>query len=669
MKISHEQLKVAANVVRGLSMDMIEKANSGHPGAPMGMADLAVSLWLRHLNVDPKDAAWANRDRLVFSGGHASALVYSLFHLAGVGDLTLDELKTFRQLGSRTAGHPERGLMPGVEVTTGPLGQGLAMGVGMAIAERMSAAKYGEIVDHRTWVFCGDGDLEEGISHEACSLAGCLKLDKLCVVYDSNRITIEGPTGLAMADDAKKRFESYGWKVLEVDGHDFDQIERAYRKAEKTAGQPVFVLAHTHIGFGAPKKQDSADSHGAPLGAEEVAGAKRNLGLDPEKFFDVPREVYDLFACRAAQVHRLANRWKKDFKAWRTASPELAAAWDAAHRNAVPADAEAKLPRFDPAKSVATRGACGETLNALAPVVPSLVGGSADLGPSNKTVLKGLGDVAAGAFGGRNLHFGVRELAMTAVVNGITAHGGWRGYGATFFVFSDYCRPAIRLAALMKLPSLFFFSHDSFYVGEDGPTHEPVEHLAALRSMPNVLTLRPADANETAAAILVALRHLDGPTCIMTSRQNLPVLPEARREDVAKGAYVLFDSSERATGIKNGFPELAFIASGSEVAVALEAARTLADEGKAVRVVSMPSWELFQKQSTLYRASVLPKSCSKRVIVEAGSRFGWDRYAEDPAHTRYVTMDGFGASGPYKVLAGHFGFTAGHVLEVARELV
>jgi len=670
MKLTDEQLKLAANTVRCLAADMIDKANSGHPGAPLGMADLAVTLWLKYLNVDPKDAAWANRDRLVFSGGHASALVYSLFHLAGVGGVTLDELKNFRQLGARTAGHPERGLMPGVEVTTGPLGQGIAMGVGLALAERMEAARDGEeVCDHRTWVFCGDGDLEEGISHEAASIAGHLKLNKLVLVYDSNGITIEGSTGLAMADDAALRFKALGWKVLTVDGHDFAAIDKVYRKAAKETERPVFILAKTHIGFGAPTKQDTADSHGAPLGADETAGLKKALGFDPAKSFYVPEEVYGLFADRAAKTHRLANKWKKAFKAWAAGNAEKAAVRVAAFAGTLPDDAAAKLPAFDPAKAVATRAACGTVMNALAPFVPGLVGGSADLGPSNKTVLKGLGDIGPGAYAGRNIHFGIRELAMTAIVNGLVAHGGWRAYGATFFVFSDYCRPAIRLAALMGLPSLFVFSHDSFYVGEDGPTHEPVEQLAALRSMPNVTVIRPADAEETAGAWLAALANTTGPTCILTTRQNVPVLEGTKRAEVARGAYTVYDSVAETQGVVGGIPELLFIASGSEVALAVEAAKKLAAEGKAVRVVSMSSWELFQKQPTAYRAGVLPKACTKRVVVEAGARFGWDRYAVDPDYTRYVTLDGFGASGPYKVLAEHFGFTAQHVLDAARELI
>ena len=624
---------------------MIDKANSGHPGAPLGMADLATSLWLKFLNVDPQDTKWAGRDRLVFSGGHASALVYALFHLAGVGGLTLDELKTFRQFGSRCAGHPERGLMPGVEVTTGPLGQGIAMGVGLALGAKK--AKTG----NKTWVFCGDGDMEEGISHEACSWAGAMKLDDLVLVYDSNRITIEGGTDLAMADDTKKRFESYGWKVYACDGHDFDAIDRTFKRALKTAGQPVLVIADTHIGFGAPTKHDSADSHGAPLGAEETKGLKAALGFDPEQSFQVSEEVYAMFAARGKRLHTQAKRWRREH-------PELACETkEPDYMKLVEA-----LPKFDPAKKIATRAACGEVMNALAKVVPELVGGSADLGPSNKTILKGLGDIAPGAFEGRNIHYGIRELAMTAMANGLTAFGGFRGFGATFFVFSDYCKPAIRLAALMKLPSIFVFSHDSFYVGEDGPTHEPIEHLVALRATPGLTTFRPADANETAFAWTEMLLNVTGPSCLLTTRQDLPVLSGVRHEGVAKGGYVIYEQGPQS------MDTVLFVASGSEVSLCIEAAKKLAEEGKSVRVVSVPSFELFIRQKNEYRETVLPELMKKRVFVEAGVRYGWDRFRMDFRTTRFVTMDHFGASAPYKTLAEKFGYTVENVLKVAKEI-
>ena len=646
MKPTNEQLKLASNTIRCLCADMIDKANSGHPGAPLGMADFVTSLWFNNLNVDPTDPAWRERDRLVFSGGHASSIVYALFHLAGMGGVTMEELQTFRQWGSRCCGHPERGVMPGVEVTTGPLGQGIAMGVGLALAAKK--AKTG----NKTWVVCGDGDLEEGISHEAASWAGATKLDDLVLLYDSNHITIEGDTAIAMNDDAKKRFESYGWKVFEADGHDFEAIGRVLKRAEKITGQPVLVIFTTHIGFGAPTKQDTAGSHGAPLGAEETAGLKTALGFDPAKNFFVPQEVYDLFAARTAAQHRNAKRVSKaaekiDFKM--------------ANRT----DLLCALPRYEVGKSVATRNACGEIMTALAPLVPGLIGGSADLGPSNKTIMKGAGDIAPGAFEGRNVHFGIRELAMTAIVNGLTAFGeNLRGYGATFFVFSDYCRPAIRLAALMKVPSIFVFSHDSFYVGEDGPTHEPVEHIAAMRSMLNVWTWRPADANETAYAWAEILCAKKGPACLLTTRQNLPVLEGVTADGVAKGGYDIFKA-----GPQNA-DTILFIATGSEVSLALEAAKRLAAEGVGVRVASLPCVERFLRETEeTYRKDVLPPEMAKRVIVEAGTRQGLDCFRVDSAKTAYVTMDHYGESAPYKVLAEKFGFTVDNVYNVAKTLV
>ncbi len=646
MKLTNENLKLAADTIRCLVADMIDRSKSGHPGAAMGMADLAVTLWLRYLNVAPGDLKWPGRDRLVFSGGHASALVYALFHLAGVGGLSMDELKAFRQVGSRCAGHPERGVTPGVEVTTGPLGQGVAMGVGLALAAKKSG------VANKTWVFCGDGDMEEGISHEACSWAGTVKLSDLILVYDSNNITIEGKAEMSMADDVKKRFEAYGWKVLACDGHDYDAIVRAYRAAMKVADRPVLIIAKTHIGQGAPTKHDSPGVHGAPLGAEETAGLKKNLGFDPEKSFCVPEEVYGFFADRAKTLNRQARRWRREHPqiTCETTAPDYMKMVEA-------------LPKYEVGASLATRNVSGEVLNALAKVVPELVGGSADLAPSNKTYMKDMGDIGPGDFSGRNVHYGIRELAMTAMVNGFTAFGGLRGFGATFFVFSDYCRPALRLAALMRLPSVFVFSHDSFYVGEDGPTHEPVEQLAALRAMPGVTTFRPADAMETAYAWVEMLLNTQGPSCILTTRQNLPVLDGVRHEGVARGAYVIYQSGPQ------GGDTMLFIASGSEVWISIEAAKRLEAEGRAVRVVSMPSMELFLAQKRDYRDQILPEIMKNRVIVEAGVRFGWDRFRLDFLKTRFVTMDGYGASGPYKELAVKFGFTADNVYKAAKDIV
>ena len=650
MKITNDQLKLTADTIRCLCADTVEKAKSGHPGAAMGMADLAATLWLRHLRVDPKDVTWKNRDRLVFSGGHASSLVYALAHLSGTGDVKMEELQTFRQYGSRCAGHPERGVMPGVEVTTGPLGQGFAMAVGLAIGAKMKKR------ENRTWVFMGDGDMEEGISHEAASLAGTLKLGGLIAIYDFNDIQIEGHVTDTNRDDAKKRFEAYGWKVFKVNGHDYDDIERAYRKAEKITDVPVLIIAETIIGKGAPTKAGTHGCHGAPLGAEEVAATKKALGFDPEKSFFVPQEVYDVFAARGALCHRWRNKDVKDEKAAGVKCAETPSREQLL----------AALPKFDPAKPVATRAANGTVMNALADVFPALVGGSADLEGSNKTGLKKYGWISAEDFSGRNFHWGVREIAMTAMVNGLTAYEDFRAFGATFFVFSDYCRPAIRLAAIMDVPSIFVFSHDSFYVGEDGPTHEPIEQLAAMRTMPNVLTFRPADANETGYAWVEMLMNTKGPSCIMTTRQDLPILEGTSAEGVAKGGYTIWQSGAQTKDT------ILFIATGSEVALALEAAKRLVAESESrvsVRVVSMPSVDRFLSQKCTYRDYVAPEFMAKRVIVEAGSRFGWDRFRINHKTTRFVTKDDFGASGPYKVLAREFGFTVENVLEKAKELV
>ena len=658
MKVTNDQLKLVANTIRCLCADMVEKANSGHPGAPMGMADLAATLWLRHLKVDPKDPAWKNRDRLVFSGGHASSLVYALTHLSGMGGVTMEELQTFRQFGSRCAGHPERGVMPGVEVTTGPLGQGLAMAVGMTIAAKMKKRS------NRTWVFCGDGDIEEGISHEAASVAGTLKLGGLTAIYDFNDIQIEGHVTDTNRDDAMKRFEAYGWKVLKIDGHDYDQIERAFRKAEKITDVPVLIIATTVIGKGAPTKANTASCHGAPLGAEEVAATKVALGFDPEKSFYVPQEVYDVFAGRAALCHRWRNADAKAEKEALKAQGIDPRKIPVEKPEELRARLLAALPKFDQEKPIATRAANGTVMNALADVFPNLVGGSADLEGSNKTGLKKYGWISADDFTGRNFHWGVRELGMSAIVNGITAYEDFRAFGATFFVFSDYCRPAIRLAAIMDLPSIFVFSHDSFYVGEDGPTHEPIEQLAAMRTMPNVTTFRPADANETAYAWVEMLMNTKGPSCIMTTRQNVPVLEGTSAEGVAKGAYSIWQAGRQDKDT------ILFIATGSEVSLAIEAAKKIWDESQqSVRVVSMPSVERFLAQKCTYREFVVPEYMTKRVIVEAGSRFGWDRFRLDFKTTQFVTKDDFGASAPYKVLAEKFGFTVENVYSAAKKLI
>ncbi len=665
MKVTNETLALAANTIRCLAIDGVQAAKSGHPGAPMGLADIAAVLWLKHLKHDPADSQWPDRDRFVLSGGHGSMLLYSLLHLSGY-NLPLEELKRFRQLGSLTPGHPEYGHTDGVETTTGPLGQGIASAIGMAIAERMAAARFNvpgsdPVVDHRTWVFCGDGDLEEGISHEACSLAGHLKTDKLVLFYDSNGITIEGHTSLALSDDPKKRFQAYNWHVLEIDGHDYDQIDRAIRKAMRLTGKPVLIICKTHIGKGSPNKQDSHEAHGAPLGEEEVKLTKRALGFPEDQFFYVPQDVYTVFQKRASKMKRAHGKWKRVFKEWASANPDKAALWKTMREDVLPADIETRLPAFDPAKPMATRNASGIVLNALAQELPHLVGGSADLAPSNMTWLKEMGAVKPGDFTGRNFHFGIRELAMAAIMNGVQVHGGFRIFGGTFFVFSDYCRPAMRLAALMGLPVIYVYTHDSFYVGEDGPTHEPVEQIAALRCMPNVTVIRPADPTETAAAWVAALKNKKGPTALLLTRQNMKVIDRTQypaASNLEKGAYTLWQNGE-------GTPDLTIIATGSEVEIALDAAKQL--DGKNVRVVSMPCRELFEKQNKTYRDRVIDPDCKRRLIVEAGTPFGWDKYAGPKG--ALITLDTFGASGAYKDLAQHFGFTTENVLAKARELL
>ncbi len=659
--ITHEQLALAANTLRCLSIDAVQAAKSGHPGIALGLADVAAVLWLKYLKAWSGHSKWPDRDRFVLSGGHGSALLYSLLHLSGY-QISIDDLKRFRQFGSKTPGHPEYGYTDGVETTTGPLGQGIANGVGMAVAERMLAVRFNcearTVVDHRTWVFCGDGDMMEGISHEACSMAGHLGLEKLVMFYDSNNITIEGKVDLAMTDDTAKRFQAYGWHVLACNGHDFDDIDKTIRKATRLTGKPVLIICTTTIGKGSPNKANSEESHGAPLGEDEVRLTKTALGCDPDLHFHAPDSVYDLFQARQDEVKKTYGRWNRMQKAWAKEDKTSFELWRAYNEDVIP-DLSGVMPSFDPAKPVATRSASGAVLNAIAPLVPQLVGGSADLGSSNMTVLKGLGDITAGAFEGRNFHFGVRELGMAGVMNGIAIHGGLRVYGATFFVFSDYCRPAMRIAALMGAPVVYVFSHDSFYVGEDGPTHEPVEQLAALRMMPGMTVIRPADATETVAAWNVALNHKHGPVALLLTRQNVPVLDRAvypAAENLARGAYTLWQTRPEET------PEMIIIATGSEVEIALEAAKAFTHRN--VRVVSMPSWELFDEQPKAYRDSVLDPACAKRMAVEAGSSFGWQKYIGCDGAT--VCLDTFGASGPFKVLATQFGFTAENVLMVAR---
>ncbi len=660
-----DELRLVATTIRGLAMDGVQKAKSGHPGMPMGMADVATVLWLNHLKQCPSRPDWADRDRFVLSGGHGSMLLYSLLHLAGYA-LPLDELTRFRQWGSLTPGHPENHLTPGVETTTGPLGQGIANAVGMALAERMLAARFNTAdyapVDHHTYVFCGDGDMMEGLSHEALSLAGHLKLNKLVLFYDDNSITIEGKTSLAYSDDARKRLQSYGFNVIAIDAHDYDQIEKAIRKAGRSKDKPTAIICTSHIGFGSPNKVDTSAVHGEPLGDEEVALTKAAIGLPADQPFYVPQAAYDLFQKQAARMKRKANQWLRLHAAHGKANPEFAAQWDAFYNDVIPEDLEAQLPVFAAGTADATRSSSGKVIQALAKALPQFVGGSADLAPSTKTLISGGGSVAPGDFAGRNLHFGVREHAMAGLMNGIALHGGLRVFGATFFVFVDYCRPSVRLASIMHLPVIYVFTHDSFYVGEDGPTHEPVEQLASLRCMPGITVIRPSDPTETAAAWATAIRNKRGPTALLLTRQNLNVIDRTRypaAANLAKGGYVLCQTGE-------GIPDVILLASGSEVELALEAAEALRG-ACVIRVVSMPSWELFEQQPASYRAEVLPVECRRRMAIEAGVPMGWERYIGAEGET--LCLAHFGASAPYKVLAEQFGFTTANVVARVRAML
>lgn len=657
--------RLFANTVRGLSIDAVQAANSGHPGMPMGMADVAAVLWGKYLKHNPGNPDWPDRDRFVLSAGHGSMLLYSLLHLSGY-DLPIEELRNFRQWSSLAPGHPENHITPGVETTTGPLGQGCGNAVGMAIAEEMLAARFNSssrIVDHHSYVIASDGEMMEGASHEVFALAGHLKLSKLVVFYDDNQITIEGATDLAYSDDVRKRFEGYHWNVLEIDGHNYDEIAAAIEAARSEDERPTLVICHTDIGKGSPNKQGTAASHGAPLGDDEVALTKEQLGLPPDRKFYVPDELKKELAERKNELVAMETEWKKLFRDWSEGNPELAAQWELYMQPDLPANLEQALPDFAAGESLATRKSSGAVIQELAKAIPNLVGGSADLAPSNNSYIKDGGDIAAGAFAGRNFHFGVRELGMAAVMNGIALHGGFRVFGATFAVFSDFARPAMRLAAIMGEPLTYVYTHDSIFVGEDGPTHQPIEQLAAMRCIPNLTVLRPAEATETAAAWLAAMQNSGGPTALMLTRQGLKTFDRsecAPATGVAQGAYTLWQGGE-------GEPEIILIGTGSETAPALSAARTLAAEGINARVVSMPSWELFEKQSAEYREEVLPSACTRRISVEAGCTQGWSRYIGDEGIA--IGIDHFGTSAPYAKLAREFGFTAENVLAQARELL
>ena len=648
--------QLAINSIRFLSVDMVEKAQSGHPGAPMGQAPMAYLLWTRHLRHNPDNPDWPNRDRFVLSCGHASALLYSLLHLGGYG-LSLEELQHFRQFGSLTPGHPEHELTRGVETTTGPLGQGLANSVGMAIAECMSAARFNRegfpVIDYDVWAIASDGDMMEGVTSEACSLAGHLKLGKLNVLYDANEISIDGPTSLAFSEDVGKRFEAYGWHVLHVgDGNDLAALDEAMSAAKAEAERPSLVVVKTVIGYGSPEKQGTAKAHGEPLGADQVIAAKLNLGWPLEPTFHVPDEARAPFEESRKRGRELEEKWNGLVARYRQTHSELGADLDQRLSGKLPGGWQDGIPTFKPGdKPLATRAASGQVLNGIAAKLPQLVGGSADLTPSNNTAIKGRADFeGAGKAEGLYLRFGVREHAMGSIMNGLALSKLWIPYGGTFLIFSDYMRPPIRLAALMKIQAIYVFTHDSIFLGEDGPTHQPIGQLAALRAIPGLTVLRPADANETAEAWRVALEHRHGPVALALTRQALPILEETvdrAREGVGKGGYVLYEPA-------GGDPEILFLATGSEVWVTLEAAKQLAGKGIRARVVSLPSWEIFDMQTKEYKDSVLPPTLRKRLAVEAATPFGWHKYVglEGEVHG----IERFGASAPYKDLQREFKF-------------
>ncbi len=674
--------QLSINTIRFLSVDAVQKANSGHPGLPLGAAPMAYVLWTRYLKFNPRDPGWWDRDRFILSAGHGSMLLYSLLYLTGY-DLPLEQIKQFRQWESMTPGHPERGLAPGVEVTTGPLGQGFGNGVGEAIAERYLATRYNrpghEIINHRTYAIVSDGDLMEGVSHEAASLAGHLKLGKLVYLYDNNHISLASATDLTFTEDVGKRFDAYGWHVQKVDdGNDLDAIDQAIRSAHAEEDRPSLIMVRTTIGYGAPHKQNTFEVHGSPLGLDEVKATKENLGWPLDPPFYVPEEALKHFREAVDRGKRAEDEWSNRFSAYAQAYPDLAKELNQAMHNELPKAWNANIPTFPPdAKGIATRVASGQVLNAIAPHVPTLIGGSADLNPSTHTAMKGLGDfepapspgddqqgsVGGGwSYAGRNLHFGVREHAMGTAANGMAAHGGIIPFTATFLTFSDYMRPAIRLAALSRLHVIFVFTHESIGLGEDGPTHQPIGHLAALRAIPDLTVIRPGDANETAVAWQVAM-EARGPIVLAFTRQNVPTLDRSKyasAEGLRKGAYVLADAS-------NGKPDVILIASGSEVSLIAAAQQKLMERGVQARLVSMPSWELFDAQPKEYRDAILLPGVRARLAVEAGVSQGWHKYVGDEGDV--IGIDRYGVSAPYQVLFEKFGFTVDNVVEHSLRLV
>ncbi|MHB1194538.1 MAG: transketolase [Longimicrobiales bacterium] len=660
--------RLAVDAVRVLSMDAVQKAASGHPGTPMALAPIGYVLFHRHLRHNPANPAWPDRDRFVLSAGHASMLLYSLLHLSGY-DVSLDDIRSFRQWGSRTPGHPEHGHTPGVECTTGPLGQGVAMSVGMALAERWLAARFNrpghELVSHFTYALCSDGDLMEGISHEAAELAGHQKLGRLIWIWDDNRISIEGSTELASSTDQAKRFEAYGWHVVHVhDGNDLQAMDLALEEAKRDTDRPSLVVLRTTIAWGSPNKAGSADTHGSPLGEAEIEATKKNLGYPSLEPFFVDDRAREHWALCRRKGERLEDTWQARYSIYRAEHEEMANEFDRLMAGRLHDGWDARVPDLTaPEKPDATRGWSGKVIQGLAAGMPEIIGGSADLGPSNKTDVKGSNSLLPRNPGGRVMHYGIREHAMGAVMNGMCLHGGVRPFGGTFLVFSDYMRPAIRLAALMGQPVVYVFTHDSIGLGEDGPTHQPVEHLAALRAIPGLVDLRPGDAAETEVAWRLAVERTDGPTFLALSRQNVPLVdrpPAASAEGVRRGGYVLAEAS-------GGRPAVILIASGSELGLAMEARTVLESGGTPARVVSLPSWALFAAQAESYRYQVLPPQVTARVSVEAGTTFGWERWVGSRGTA--IGLDRFGASAPAEVLYERFGITAAAVVEAARALV
>ncbi|MCW8810220.1 MAG: transketolase [Ignavibacteriaceae bacterium] len=655
------------NTIRCLAIDAIQKANSGHPGMPMGCATIAYRLYTKYMKHNPSNPKWINRDRFILSAGHGSMLLYSILHLCGY-EISLDDIKNFRQWKSITAGHPEFGLAPGVETTTGPLGQGFANAIGMAVAQEYLGSIFNKddikIIDHFIYGICSDGDLMEGISHEAASLAGHLKLGKSIFFYDNNGITIDGKTSLAFSENIKQRFESYGWQVLNVeDVNDLNQIDKAVESAQKEKSKPTLVITKTHIGFGSPNKHDSASSHGSPLGEEEVKLTKKNLDWPEDKYFYIPSEVSDHFSVLKNGFKNYENEWQNLFNTYKTKYPSDAEKLLKYFNNDFGSDWIDILPSFEKySEKLATRNASGKVLNAISSKLPTLISGSADLSESNNTLINGQSVFSADNYSGRNIHFGIREHAMAGIVNGIAIYGGIIPYCGTFLIFSDYMRPSIRLAALMKLRPIYVFTHDSIGLGEDGPTHQPIEQLAALRAIPGMTVIRPADANETTEAWKCALKHKGGPVALILTRQKIPVLDRQRfasAENLSKGAYILTESDKE--------PEVILMASGSEVALAIEVFNNLNKDGISARVISFPSWELFDSQTEEYKKSVLPSSVKARISIEAGIKQGWEKYLGE--HGEAISIEKFGASAPYEVLFKEFGFTVEAVIKKVKTLL